>query len=396
MKTFDNNEKQIKELLEQMPEMEDSLDKDLLYQRISSELNNEIRPKKNNKKLVLIPIFSTVMVLLLLALIIPSMMNNTMYQSNSENSSADKAMDNSASNESMDGGNESSELKRQEDNASSAESESSVTMMETGIQSHVIHTTDDSTTIIHGALADRQAKYIIPLAFAVPKTENAGKYYNKLSSYLKETTWGVSDYMFSGAIFQLDEQNSQVHVELPKDFSVTSSSQASMFIGILTTMFTPNKINKAVFGKQVNLGPIGKVKELSLKSSNVIYKRYQLSEDKRVFFARIPMEDQVDIETAFSEMKKDEESYNVYHSIPKNINFSLKDEGNLLQLNFADKKMATNNQETVTMIEAILMTAKSYGYQEVLFTNSSDETIGPYNLSEPIKVPKGVNPVKID
>ncbi|SEQ24730.1 hypothetical protein SAMN05216232_2021 [Virgibacillus subterraneus] len=396
MNTFDNNEKQIKESLEQMPVMEDSLDKDILYQRISSELNDEIRPKRINKRFVLIPIFSTVMVLLLLVLIVPSMMNNTMYQSNSENSSADKAMDNSASNDSMDGGNESSELKRQEDNASSAESESSVTMMEAEMQSNVIHSTDDNTTIIHGALADRQAKYIIPLAFEVPKTENAGKYYNQISTYLNEKTWGVSDYMFSGAVFQLDEQNSQVHVELPEDFSVTSSTQANMFIGLLTTMFAPNKINKAVFSQQVNLDPIGKVKEISLKSSNVIYKRYQLSEEKRVFLARIPVEDQSDIETALAEMKKDEESYNVYHSIPRNIDYSLRSEGDLLQINFADKKMAYNNQETVTMIEAILMTAKSFDYQEVLFTNTSDETIGPYNLSEPIKVPEGVNAIKID
>lgn len=392
MKTDDNNEKQIKESLKQMPKVKDNMNKDLLYQRISSELNEERRPKKN-KKLVLIPIFSTVMVLLLLVLIIPSTMNNTMFQSSSENSNADKAMD-SSSNESMDA--ESSELKKQEDSASSsAESDTGILMMDTDIKSHVIHSTGNKT-IIYGALADRQAQYIIPLSLVVPKTDNAGKYYKQFSTYLNEMNWGLSDYNFSGAEFQLDKQSGQVHVKLPEDFSVTSGTQANMFQGILTTMFTPYQINKAVFSQQVKLGPTGKVKELSLKSSRVIYKRYQLSEDKRNFLVQIPVDGQRDIKTALTEMRKAEESYNVYQSIPDYIDFSVETDDEQLKLNFTDKNMVLNNQETITMIEAILMTAKSYGYQEVLFTNYANENIGPYNLSEPIKVPDGVNPIRVD
>ncbi len=394
MKTSDNNEEQIKESLKQMPEVKDNMNKDLLYQRISSEFNDERKPEKN-KKLVLIPIFSTVMVLLLLVLIIPSMMNNTMFRSSSsENSNADKAMDSSGSNESMEAREESSELKQEDSASSSAESDSGVLMMNTNIQSYV--TSTDDKTIIYGALADRQAQYIIPLSLVVPKTDNAGKYYNQLSTYLNEMNWGISDYMFTGTEFQLDKQNGQVHVNLPENFSVISGAQANMFRGLLTTMFTPYQINKAVFSQQVNLGPIGKVKELSLKSSKVMYKRYQLSEDRRNFLVQIPVEDSWEINAAFNEMRKAEESDNIYQSVPDYIDFSVETDDKLLRLNFDGKKMVLNNQETITMIEAILMTAKSYGYQEVLFTNYANENIGPYNLSEPIKVPDGVNPIRVD
>ncbi|MGP4107400.1 hypothetical protein [Virgibacillus sp. L01] len=394
MKTFDNNEEQIKESLEQMPEVKDNMNKDVLYQRISSELNSERQPKKN-KKLVLIPIFSTVMVLLLLVLIIPSMMNNAMFQNSSQNSNADKAMDSAGSNESMEAREESSELKQEDSASSSANSDSGVLMMDTNIQSYVIHSTGNKM-IIYSALADRQAQYVVPLSLVVPKTDNAGKYYKKLSTYLNEKKWGLSDYMFPGAEFQLDKQSSQVNVNLPEDFSVTSGAQANMFQRLLTTMFTPYQINKAVFSHQTNLGPIGKVKELSLIPSRVLYKRYQLSEDKRNFLVQIPVDDKGDIKAAFTEMRNTEESYNIYQSIPDYIDFSVEMDNDRLRLNFDDKKMVLNNQETITMIEAILMTAKSYGYQEVLFTNYANKNIGPYNLSEPIKVPDGVNPVRVD
>ncbi|MFB4166357.1 hypothetical protein [Virgibacillus sp. JSM 102003] len=394
MKTFDNNEEQIKESLEQMPEVKDNMNKDVLYQRISSEFNKERQPKKN-KKLVLIPIFSTVMVLLLLVIIIPSMMNNTMFQSSSENSNADKAMDNAGSNESMKAREESSELKQEDSASSSADSDSGVLMMDTNIQSYVIHSTSNKT-IIYSALADRQSQYVVPLSLVVPKTDNAGKYYKQLNTYLNEQKWGLSDYMFPGTEFQLNKQSNQVNIKLPEDFSITSGAQANMFQGLLTTMFTPYQINKAVFSQQVNLGPTGKVKELSLKSSKVIYKRYQLSENRRNFLVQIPVDEKSDIKTALTKMRNTEESYNVYQSIPDYIDFSVETDDELLRLNFDDEKMVLNNQETITMIEAILMTVKSYGYQDVLFTNYANEIIGPYNLSEPIKVPDGVNPIRVD
>lgn len=324
------------------------------------------------------------------------MVNNSLLQNNSE-STANKDMNNAASNESAESREESSnEPKIKKDSEAANDSQPEIRLMDQALQSHVIQSTDDNTTIIHGALADSQAQYIIPLSFKVPKTDKVDTYYNQLSNYLNEDTWGVSDYMFTGTTFQLDKKNNQVHVELPEDFSLQGSTGARMFKKTMTAMFHPYQIKKAVFSQQVNLGPMGNKKELELVPTTAIYKRYQQSEDKREFLVQIPVDYQNSIETALSEMKKDEKPFNVYQSIPTNVDFSIQTDGKLLQLNFADKEMISHNQETVTMIEAILMTAKSFGYQEVRFTNSPYREIGPYNLTNPVEVPEGANPTKID
>lgn len=50
-------------------------------------------------------------------------------------------------------------------------------------------------------------------------------------------------------------------------------------------------------------------------------------------------------------------------------------------------------QELLTMVEAILMTAKSFGFDSVKFENMSIQQIGNYDLNNPIKDPNGVNPI---
>lgn len=393
--TLNNEEKQIVESLKQMPKMKDNMDKNVLYQRISSELNETTRRPKKNNKLVLIPIISTFMVLLLLVVMVPSLMNNSMFQSNNESS---KLMQDTASDETQDSGQESSGefSEAREGSDASEESLPHVSMMDKAVSSHVIYSTDDNTKIIHAALAESKGQYVIPLSISIPKTDNAEGYYNQLENYLDEESWGLSEYIFTETSFQLDQINGQVYVTLPKDFSVGEGSTGpNLFEDILTAMFHPYQINKVVFSQQVNLGQIGNVKELPLITTRAIYKRYQMSVKKREFLVKIPVDKQTNIEEALIEMQKDEKKFNVYQSIPNNIEFSIDPEGKLLHLSFVDKDAVSNNRSSIMMIESILMTAKSFGYQEVSFENAPYEAIGPYNLTEPIKVPQGVNPIPV-
>ncbi len=53
-----------------------------------------------------------------------------------------------------------------------------------------------------------------------------------------------------------------------------------------------------------------------------------------------------------------------------------------------------NNQGTVTMIEAILMTAKSYGYDKVDLDIGYNR-VGKYDLTKELTVPIQVNPIPI-
>ncbi|WP_164668733.1 hypothetical protein [Virgibacillus doumboii] len=396
MKRSDNNDQhQIEESLKLMPKVEDNMEKDILYQRISSELNK--RGHKRSKKVYVLPALGTVMVLALLVLIIPTLMNDVMFQSSSE-SSGDRIMEDSAANESMESSEEAGiQSNSQENSADSGETQQDTMMMDRALTSNVIHSPNENSNIVHGAVMDSQAQYVVPFSIPISSSENPEKYYNQLGSLVDEGSWGVSEFMFNDATFRLNRENSQVLIDLPKDFSIgPSGAPGNSFEDTLTAMFKPYQIDTVNFNREVKLGAIGSVNELPLKSKKVVYKLYKESADKREFLVRVPVEDQADMKTALSEMKKDEKDFNVSQSVPNSVDFSVKTEGKQVLLTFNNKESVTVSQETVTMIDALLMTAKSFGYQEVRFTNAPYETIGPYELTGPIKVPEGANPININ
>src|SRR5699024_5854799 len=84
------------EKLNQLPMVDDNLDKDELYQRISRQLHNT-QPKSHPSKR-LIPILSTVLVVALLFIIVPSFINTENMESQNdvvENETYDMASESS-------------------------------------------------------------------------------------------------------------------------------------------------------------------------------------------------------------------------------------------------------------------------------------------------------------
>lgn len=396
MKTSGNNDKHhIEESLKQMPSVKDNTEKDILYQRISSKINK--RNSKGRKKKYVLPVLSTVVVLALLLLIVPGIMDDIEFKNNSE-SSSDRIMDDSAANESGNSEEQAGiQSSSEEDSADSKDANQEKMLMDQALTSHVIPAIDAKTSIVRGAVMDSQAQYVIPLSIPISNSENPDSYYSQLGSHLDERSWGVTKYMFTGASFRLDRENAEVYVDLPDDFSVgPGAAKAKMFTDTLAAMFKPFEIDKAIFNRQIDLEAIGSKKEISLKSKKVIYKTYQESPDKRRFLVQAPVDARATMKVALSEMKKAKKEFNVSQSVPKMLDLSVKTKEERLLLAFKNKELVTINQDTVTMIDAILMTAKSFGFQEVRFTNSPYETIGPYQLSESIQVPVGANPIDIN
>ncbi|GGB33741.1 hypothetical protein GCM10011409_08960 [Lentibacillus populi] len=115
----------------------------------------------------------------------------------------------------------------------------------------------------------------------------------------------------------------------------------------------------------------------------------------RGFLIPIVLDTQTSIAAALNEMKQNREASHVYRTIPTEIQFSVSTE-NQLEITLSNNAALPNTQEGITMIDAILMTAKSFGYASVTFHNTKVNQIGDYDLSKPIKVPKAVNPITID
>lgn len=91
-------------------------------------------------------------------------------------------------------------------------------------------------------------------------------------------------------------------------------------------------------------------------------------------------------------MKTGIETYNLKASIPDDIDFEtevVSDEQ--LLITFEDDADIKNDEETLYTIEAILLTAKEFEYNEVKLENTEIDQIGRFDLEKEIQVPVAPN-----
>jgi hypothetical protein len=79
--------------------------------------------------------------------------------------------------------------------------------------------------------------------------------------------------------------------------------------------------------------------------------------------------------------------------LPKDLDLEVEVTGeHSVEITFPDSfKLIPDNQEHQMMIDAILLTAESYDYDSIKFNNTGIDSIGPYQLNEPIEGITGQN-----
>ncbi|MFD2762260.1 hypothetical protein [Lentibacillus juripiscarius] len=386
MKKWNNSEEQLKETLKQMPRIHDNLDKDALFQRISSK-RRHVHGRNKEKRFALMPVLASVMALGLVLILVPLMLNDGVIQNAGED--ANHALDRAIT------GKEDDNANVMKDTAENEETPHTYSQQDKAPESLVMHSADNEPSVIHGAVADLQGQYVIPLSLVVPDTADKNDYLNELGRHLQEDRWGTSSYVFGDTTFQLDEANQQVKADFPEKFPIAEegSSGPNMLQKLLASMFRPYQVEKVVFNKEISLGKIGTVQQLPLKTRKNVYKTYQSEEGSRKFLIEIPIDEQADFQTAIAEMKKDEEAFHVSRTVPESAELSVSDEGRELRISFDPGNTVPHGQDLVTMIDAILMTAKNFGYDQVMFLNTGQKQVGPYDLTSPLSVPPGANPI---
>lgn len=72
---------------------------------------------------------------------------------------------------------------------------------------------------------------------------------------------------------------------------------------------------------------------------------------------------------------------------------SEREDGEQLRIQLSEKHKVEDSLEGILMIEGLLLTAKEFGYSEVLFTHAHAKKIGNYDVTKPIAVPAAPNPL---
>ncbi|QSS98507.1 GerMN domain-containing protein [Pontibacillus sp. ALD_SL1] len=396
----------IKDLLKSMPDVEDRQSSEDLYRKISAKRNNELQRQSKRKKLATVwgvGVASAAAIILFLFAALPSMQQEQSYDTSSSEESVETSRDQAEARDQtkneIDRSSESNVKKDESSSPETAEASFHDSMAtESSLISRVVTKNENELNAI-AAFGDLQGQYVVPVTFSVLKESNTmEQLYNSLEGSFKEDEWGVKGYQFASVSFDINQEEGIVLVNFPVDYDFPeSSTQENIFIMSLKVMFGPldvNTIKLETDGEPgINLGNNTGLEEIDI-SGEFLYKLYTPQKGPRLFIS-IPVNQGSTVEEALKELKVDETAFSIEGTIPHSVDIEdVKIDGELLEVNMNGGDNI-DDQQVITMIESILMTAKQFGFTQVKFNNLPKDEVGMYDLSQAISVPYSVNPMPL-
>lgn len=407
-------EKELQSLLEQMPKIQDHQSPDALYENIQAKLEEKDMHKESHRgkqKWYYLPVVASAALVILVVIVSAAYLNHqNMYNQNMNQ--ADDSEQGSVANENQYDMSieqapeeEMSDVESAESHNETFDSEGSKDemMADQVLQSKALQSVPKNHIPFSFMIPDRNKQYSVPISFSVPQEQaDLNEYYSNISQFVEAEEWGVDPSIFQGITFDFNLDEHTVSVDIPQGFLRKGGSTVErLLVNSLYHMMQPLNVETIFFTTDGNQGAdfahYGTLTELEVPSQiKNIYKLYQVSDEHPVWIIPIPANSDSSIEEAINAMYEGNENFSIRASIPENITIeNIEESKDLLTITFSKSVNLTPTEPTVYMIDAILMTAKSFGYEEVHFRNANIDQIGPYNLEEIIQVPAAINVMPI-
>lgn len=394
MKNNKRKDDDLIKILHQFPKIDDKRSMEEIYMNIQKGMNTPKKSTLYNRKRILWPSLATVAVMFLSLFLV---INHFNQQSVNDNSAAEFEI---ALDKSME-----QNVVKENDELFNSQGSDQVELFTNKTQllleeRNAVYLDDlkEDDFVVTIGIPDVEVMNVIPVSVVVKKDSGNHwiDYYNFVYENIDEGKLELAEYYpYDGT---LKYENNQIRLDLMTDHEYDYGSiSEEIFFKSLDYLKYQN-IDKVYLNEGSNRGVdfshTGKIYEYKIDDSRSGYLIYQTK--NQVYFT--PSPNKFDsIEDALLDMKNKNETYHLEPSIPNQIEFSVaNNESNQLKLEFRNDIKLIENNETIRMIEAILLTAKEYGYDTVLFENINLYNIGPFNLQNPIEVPIAPNPVQMD
>lgn len=257
-------------------------------------------------------------------------------------------------------------------------------------------------TVISYSVPDQKMETLVPVTVAVPVPDAREKRWINLftesMSKLKEEEWGLQDYYPIDAKFAYDEAAMALKVDFSEEGAYKDGAVANtMFLEAMEQNLAGRGIGKLIFTTKgepgVDLGHYG------VRSEHVIPHEPSKGRAYLFFYPKdssqpylVPTKKSFDsFEQALGHMKKSGDKKTLRPSIPSSFKPGKIETGknkDTLMIYIADVQL---NDEFILPLEAILLTAKEFGYQKVKIETAGSHQVGPFDLKEEILVPAGPN-----
>ncbi|MEC1521534.1 GerMN domain-containing protein [Neobacillus niacini] len=388
MKKSEWSDKQLEELLRQMPKIHDHRNPRDIYQNLSI--------KKRKRSAWIIPGIATAAALLLFFLLVPTMFDRTEY-------SLDRAVQEKVSKEEQ-------KSLSQEDSSTLKEDS---TKNETGIsgtEQKMLMTSSDKTalyddelgngTVLTYWIPDSQAQILVPVSTVVQLDQNK----NWLTAFietmglLKEEEWGLSDYYPLNATLTLDTTNNTVMVDVPINhkYGEGSASETKFIDSLKKNISSNSQVNKIMLTTNgqpgIEFGNFGEIKEIQVESEGKHAYFFYTPDGMETTYLVPTTDSYQNINAAFEAMKTEPLEMGLTASVVPSFSFKdIEIKENKLIITIDENAVMENNLENVYSLEAILLTAKGFGIDTVRLLNAPINSLGPFDLTKDIKVPLAPN-----
>ncbi|MCA1063232.1 GerMN domain-containing protein [Rossellomorea sp. AcN35-11] len=405
MKKSEWKDRDIEELVRKLPQISDDRTPQSIYANIE---------RQNKKRLIsfnrVIPTVAALAVMFILVMLAPSVLN----QFNEE--SMEKSEMNSLESSDKTTGNTAQESEHHPKLGNSEMKESSV-QEETSQFSMAVEEREGNPVA-----ADKLSLYkedlegndfysyglISPEAIPVPisvvdeQGEEADGWLvrqEELAGKLPEGSWGMEEYHPLKGNFEMGDNRILFTLDEGHPYSGSSAVEYAFYHSLLYS-FQYKDVNEIVLqehdGSVPQFSSTGEFPRIEL-NENVHTAYYLYSPNGKERFLVPDNINRGNIKKSIQAMKNPDR--NVFQSvIPKNINISVSDSDDDLTINFLNELdiEALHHDRALEMIEGLLLTSKSSGYEKVKFENIKQQKWNGFDFQEPIETPIGPNKKRLD
>jgi hypothetical protein len=386
------SDRELEELLMQMPKIKDHRNPRDIYQNLSL--------KRRKTKSWLLPSLATAAALLLFFILVPKLMDGAhsssdkqaeMTSFNTEIKDADQKKNSTFA---MDKGEPSSKEK-----ALSGTTKNEV--MTTSTVKTAIYADDvGNGKVLTYWIPDPQGQILIPVSTVVAKSDNESwlTLYNENMANLKEEEWGLTDFYPLNVTMSVNSDNTTIQVDVPLNHQYgQGSTNETSFMNVINKDISSNSdIKKVKFSTNgepgIELGNFGNKQEIDINAvkNHGFFFYYPTGSD--VPFLTPSTTTYSDINKALDAMKTDQTELGLKGSLSTLLpisDVSITDK--TLVLSFKGNTTLQDNQMTVSAYEALLLTAKDFGLEKVVVKDSPILQLGPFDLTKENQVPVAPN-----
>lgn len=406
MKKSDFSEKQLEQLLRDMPKIKDHRDPRDIYQNIAGSIN------RRKKKAWIVPSIASVAALFILALLTSNFLGwNTAMEDSSENRTASESRENMKMAEMEE--TQPKSFSEEEENMTlmepeEGESEISIEQSDFKEPYTALYESDaDKEQVLTFHIPDQMVQNIVPVSVVVPKEDGKSIFqqFNETMSEINEEEWSLSEYYPLNAYMEMEYKPNVLNVDVPSDHvygeGSTSEHVFTQVINETAKMLGVEKVTLSTEGNPgITFGNMGTIEELEINEDGkqayyLYYPNQSVSKPYLVPYTETPLSD---IEAAFQAMKGNIDSHGLTASIPSDFNVKEIDtsNGTLLIIRLDENASLKDNPMMIHTIEAILLTAKSFQFDKVKIESSTPLQIGKFVFNEEWDVPIAPNLKRID